>query len=109
VITVQLAPQQVIAALSVDFHDSRRADEVEAAVLSIERKVRRHHHEVVGLFVKPQTVATYREAAKARFGEPRPQTLTAVAHTGSEEPQTPTEDLQKKAREARTATEEPPR
>jgi cation diffusion facilitator family transporter len=61
VITVQLAPDQVLAALSLDFADELRTGEIERAVGEIERKVKASHPEVVTLFVKPQAEATYRE------------------------------------------------
>jgi len=69
VLTVQLAPDQILAALSVEFDSSIRASEVEAAVSAIERSVCAAHREVVTLFVKPQSGRTYREALRRRFGD----------------------------------------
>lgn len=68
VLTVQLAPDQIVAALSIDFADSLRAHEVEAAVLAIEQKVRAAHPNVVALFVKPQAQSIFRESVRRRFG-----------------------------------------
>lgn len=68
VLTVQLAPDQIVAALSVDFADNLRAHEVEAAVLAIEQKVRAAHPNVVALFVKPQAQRIFRESVRRRFG-----------------------------------------
>lgn len=68
VLTVQLAPDQIVAALSIDFADSLRAHEVEAAVLAIEQKVRAAHPNVVALFVKPQARSIFRESVRRRFG-----------------------------------------
>ena len=67
-ITVQLAPDQVVAALSLQFADTLHAYEVEAAVLGMEHKVRAAHPEVVMLFVKPQTDRVFREALCERYG-----------------------------------------
>jgi cation diffusion facilitator family transporter len=53
-ITAQLAPQQVLAALSLEFEDKLRVGDVERIVAELEVRVRRHHPEVTALFVKPQ-------------------------------------------------------
>jgi cation diffusion facilitator family transporter len=63
VLTMQLAPDQIVAALSLDFEDTLTAREVEEAVAEIERKVRAQHPQVVTLFVKPQAHRDYRETA----------------------------------------------
>jgi cation diffusion facilitator family transporter len=52
--TVHLGPQQVVAALSVEFKDALTAAELETAVADLERRVRERHPEVVSLLVKPQ-------------------------------------------------------
>jgi cation diffusion facilitator family transporter len=62
--TVQLAPDQVIAALSLEFADELRAPEIENAVIDIEKRVRAEHPEVVSIFVKPQTARTYRNVVE---------------------------------------------
>ena len=54
VLTMQLSPDQIVAALSLDFEDALSAREVEEAVADIERRVRTAHPQVVALFVKPQ-------------------------------------------------------
>lgn len=69
VLTVQLAPNQVMAALSLEFADNLKAPEIEDQVIDLERKVRAAHPEIVALFVKPQTDKTFREGRKRRFGE----------------------------------------
>lgn len=69
VLTVQLAPDQILAALSLDFVDDIRAAEIEDTVSEIERKVRAAQLEVVALFVKPQTDKSFRQAVRQRFGE----------------------------------------
>lgn len=68
-LTVQLAPDQILAALSLEFADELRAPEIEDRVIAIERKVRAAHPEVVALFVKPQTDQIFREARQRRFGD----------------------------------------
>jgi cation diffusion facilitator family transporter len=56
IVTVQLAPQNVIATLSLDFFDTMRAPDIERAVVELEARVRSAHPEVTALFVKPQSV-----------------------------------------------------
>lgn len=65
VLTMQLAPDQIVAALSLDFEDALSAREVEEAVAQIERKVCAEHPQVVALFVKPQAHRDYRETARS--------------------------------------------
>jgi len=68
VITVQMAPDQIVAALSVDFDDSVNASDVENIVLDIERKVRAERPDVVTLFVKPQSRKAYANAVERQYG-----------------------------------------
>ena len=67
VMTVQLAPDQILAALSLEFADDLRAPQIEEAVVRIEDQVREAHPEVVTLFVKPQTPKTFQEVIEQRF------------------------------------------
>jgi cation diffusion facilitator family transporter len=60
VLTVHLAPQQVVAALSAEFADELTAPEIEACVSRIETQVKTAHPEITTLFVKPQSAGTYR-------------------------------------------------
>ncbi|MGE5525801.1 MAG: cation diffusion facilitator family transporter [Rhodospirillaceae bacterium] len=69
VLTAQLAPDQIIAALSLEFADRLTAVDIEQQVLDIERRIRAAHPEVVTVFVKPQTASTFKEVVKERFGE----------------------------------------
>jgi cation diffusion facilitator family transporter len=69
VLTVQLAPDQILAALSVEFADELRAPQIEELVVDIERRVQAMHPEVVSLFVKPQTNRTFDAAIRLRFGD----------------------------------------
>jgi cation diffusion facilitator family transporter len=68
VLTVQLAPDQILAALSLEFSDSLLAPDIEFAVVEIERQIQAAHPEVVALFVKPQTSAAFKERVRLRFG-----------------------------------------
>lgn len=66
-VTMQLSPNQVVVALSVEFDDEMRTAEIEDLVISIEEKVRSAHPEVVALFVKPQTAKTFKSWRQSRF------------------------------------------
>lgn len=68
VLTVQLAPDQILAALSLEFDDVLRVPEVEAAVMEIERQIKVAHPDVVSLFIKPQTSAAFKDNVRNRFG-----------------------------------------
>jgi cation diffusion facilitator family transporter len=69
VLTFQLAPDQILLALSLEFKDDLRTPEIEAAVVELERRIREAHPEVVTVFVKPQTPGTYQETVRRRYGE----------------------------------------
>jgi divalent metal cation (Fe/Co/Zn/Cd) transporter len=67
-LTVQLSPAEVVAALSVEFADDRRADDIEQCVVSIETEIRKQHPSVAALFIKPQTNARYHAVRARRWG-----------------------------------------
>jgi cation diffusion facilitator family transporter len=67
-LTAQLAPDQILVALSLEFSDALRVPELEERVVEIERSIRERHDEVIALFVKPQTPKTFSEARRDRFG-----------------------------------------
>jgi cation diffusion facilitator family transporter len=77
IVTVQLAPNNVIATLSLDFFDYLRAPDIERAVIELEGRIRGAHPEVSALFVKPQSVLVSRQRPEDggsnlipdRFGE----------------------------------------
>jgi cation diffusion facilitator family transporter len=71
VITTQMAPDQIVAALSVDFANSVSARDVENVIVDIERKVRAERPDVVTLFVKPQSRAAYEAAVERHYGTDR--------------------------------------
>ncbi len=60
VVTVQLGPNHVIAALSAEFHDHLSTTQIEDCVNRVEAAVKQAHPEVTVLFVKPQTADTWR-------------------------------------------------
>jgi cation diffusion facilitator family transporter len=68
IMTVQLAPHNVIATLSLDFFDYLRAPDIERAVIELEAQVRAAHPDVSALFVKPQSVLVAAERLKAGAG-----------------------------------------
>ena len=53
VLTIHLAPQEILVALSLEFADELRTPEIEAKVIELEKRVRLSHPEVVAVFVKP--------------------------------------------------------
>ena len=57
-VTVHLAPDQVVAALSLEFRDPLTTPEIEKAVASIEQRIREKHPEVTSVFIKPQSSIT---------------------------------------------------
>ncbi len=79
VLTVQLAPDQILAALSLEFPDTLRVPQIEAAVAEIERQVRAAHPEVLTLFIKPQTAEAFHDAVRMRFGG-KPTQLSIVTN-----------------------------
>jgi cation diffusion facilitator family transporter len=58
VFTVHMAPDQVIAALSLEFRDSLETPAIERAITALERAIHDRHPEVIAIFVKPQAAAT---------------------------------------------------
>jgi cation diffusion facilitator family transporter len=62
--TVQIAPNSVIATLSLDFFDHMRAPDIERAVVELESRIRGAYPEVSALFIKPQSVLVAAERGK---------------------------------------------
>lgn len=63
VVTVHLGPNQIVAALSVEFEDAASISEVEACVERIEKRLREEMPQISGLFIKPQTAARWQAKA----------------------------------------------
>ena len=64
VLTVQMGPNQVVAALSAEFEDALTTPQIEACVNRIEKQAKMAHPEIVSLFVKPQTAEVWRARRK---------------------------------------------
>jgi cation diffusion facilitator family transporter len=60
VLTVQMGPNQVVAALSAEFEDALTTPQIEACIDRIEKQAKVAHPEIVSLFVKPQTAEVWR-------------------------------------------------
>src|SRR3954452_11714244 len=58
--TVHLAPDEIVLALSLEFADRLTTPEIEQRVAELEGKLREMHPEIVALFVKPQPREQYR-------------------------------------------------
>ena len=69
-LTIHLAPREVVAALSLEFEPKLPAADVNAVVESLEERIREAHPEVVMVMVKPQTAETF-SAARERWLAPR--------------------------------------
>jgi len=65
VLTVHLGPSQIVAGFSIEFRDNVSADEIEACVERIEDRLKTEAPEIVAVFVKPQTSASW-QAHRAR-------------------------------------------
>lgn len=59
VLTVHLGPSQIVAGFSIEFRDNVSADEIEACVERIEDRLKTEAPEIVAVFVKPQTSASW--------------------------------------------------
>ncbi|WP_445682265.1 cation diffusion facilitator family transporter [Radicibacter daui] len=62
-ITAHLAPDQVMVALSAEFHDEATAPVIERSIERLEERLRADHPEITMLFVKPQSADTWRRRA----------------------------------------------
>lgn len=60
VLTVQMGPNQVVAALSAEFEDALTTPQIETCIDRIEKQAKIAHPEIISLFVKPQTAQTWR-------------------------------------------------
>jgi cation diffusion facilitator family transporter len=76
VLTVHLAPDQILVAISLEFADDLRTPQIESLVINIEYKIRAAHPEVVTLFVKPQTSSAFGNANRRRFGASPPELIS---------------------------------
>ncbi|MER9593573.1 cation diffusion facilitator family transporter [Mesorhizobium sp. M0244] len=65
VLTLHMGPQEIVAALSVEFEDHLSAPEIENCVERMEARLQTEMPEVTRLFVKPQTSGTWEQRSKA--------------------------------------------
>jgi cation diffusion facilitator family transporter len=63
-VSVQLAPDQVVVALSVQFEDRLTTHEIERIVVEMEEKVRKAQPQVFVLYVKPQSPDAFAAAER---------------------------------------------
>jgi len=61
VLTVQVGPDQIVAALSAEFEDALTTPEIEACIHRVELAIKQAHPSVSVLFVKPQTQGMWRK------------------------------------------------
>jgi divalent metal cation (Fe/Co/Zn/Cd) transporter len=73
VLTVQMGPNQVLAALSAEFLDGLDTGQIERCVTRIEAAIKQAHPDVRTLFVKPQTGETWRRQIGALAAHEPPQ------------------------------------
>jgi divalent metal cation (Fe/Co/Zn/Cd) transporter len=67
-VSAQLAPDQVVVALSVQFEDRLTTPEIERIVVEMEDKIRRTQPQVFVLYVKPQSPEAFAAAQKRLRG-----------------------------------------
>jgi len=70
VLTVQLGPHQIVAALSIEFREELSTNQIEECVDRIEAAVKRAVPQVTSLFVKPQNAETWNARATRLSAEP---------------------------------------
>lgn len=66
IFTVHLSPDQIVAALSLEFADKLTTTQIEKTVLALEDAVQEKHPDIVAIFVKPQTSSTFHTRRKRR-------------------------------------------
>jgi cation diffusion facilitator family transporter len=72
-LSVHLAPREVVMALSIDFDESLKASQVSEVVARLEKRIREKHPEVVLLLVKPQAPKAYKTAHAAWMAPREPE------------------------------------
>jgi cation diffusion facilitator family transporter len=60
-LTVHLAPDEIVVALSLEFADRLTTPEIEQRVADLERKLRAAHPEIITVFIKPQSRDQFRQ------------------------------------------------
>jgi divalent metal cation (Fe/Co/Zn/Cd) transporter len=67
ILTLHLAPDQIVAASRLEFADRLTTPDIEMTVARLEQSIKQRHSEVISLFVKPQTPGSYRRVAGANL------------------------------------------
>jgi divalent metal cation (Fe/Co/Zn/Cd) transporter len=65
-LTVHLAPDQIVAALSVEFIDKLTTTQIEKSVMALEAAIHEKHPDIVAVFIKPQTARTFQTRRRAQ-------------------------------------------
>lgn len=65
-ITIHLAPDQILVAISIAYRADCSAGQVETSIVELDRRVTRAHPDVVAFLVKPETPERYREIESER-------------------------------------------
>jgi cation diffusion facilitator family transporter len=67
-LTFQFGPRQIFVTLSLEFADELNTEQIEKKVAHLETLIRETHPDVMAVFVKPQTPASFRKARMERYG-----------------------------------------
>lgn len=86
VLTIQLAPDQIVAAMSFEFDDALTAPRIEEMVADIERRIHAAHPEVTSLFIKPQNRQQYARIVHEKFGDDAVAAAGPLAPVASKAP-----------------------
>jgi divalent metal cation (Fe/Co/Zn/Cd) transporter len=76
-LTMHLAPRQVLVNLSLDFENNLTADEVEMVVTRLETRMREAFPEVTRVFIEAQSRAAHARRAQADAADPAKEDPTA--------------------------------
>jgi cation diffusion facilitator family transporter len=69
VLTIQMAPDEIMAAMSFEFDDALTAPQIEEMIADIEQRIHAAHPEVTSLFIKPQNPQQYSRTVREKFGD----------------------------------------
>jgi cation diffusion facilitator family transporter len=58
-ITIHLAPEQILAAIELDFVDGCSSAEVERVITELERRIKACHPDVIALFIRPKSACEH--------------------------------------------------
>jgi cation diffusion facilitator family transporter len=61
ILTVHLAPDEIVLALSLEFADRLNTTDIEQRVAQLERQLRAAHPEIITVFIKPQSREQFRQ------------------------------------------------